>query len=57
MTATENDTSQRQDWLREAAAAARAAIDMRQRAGREVPSWLRDAAAGRPTAGPDRIGS
>lgn len=32
-----------------AAAATRASIAIRERSGREVPQWIRDAAAGRPT--------
>lgn len=35
-----------------AAAAARASIALRERSGREVPQWIRDAAAGRPTTPP-----
>ncbi|AJW40658.1 MULTISPECIES: hypothetical protein [Nocardiaceae] len=35
-----------------AAAAARASIAIRERNGREVPQWIRDAAAGRPTVPP-----
>lgn len=35
-----------------AAAAARASIAIRERSGREVPQWIRDAAAGRPTTPP-----
>ncbi|MCJ0899140.1 hypothetical protein MTX38_18875 [Rhodococcus sp. ARC_M13] len=35
-----------------AAAAARATIAIRERSGREVPQWIRDAAAGRPTTPP-----
>ncbi|GGG26210.1 hypothetical protein GCM10007304_45040 [Rhodococcoides trifolii] len=34
---------------RVAAAAARASIAIRERSGREVPLWLRDTAADRPT--------
>lgn len=37
---------------RVAAAAARASIALRERSGREVPQWIRDAAAGRPTTPP-----
>lgn len=37
---------------RVAAAAARASIAIRERSGREVPQWIRDAAAGRPTTPP-----
>ncbi|WP_125458737.1 hypothetical protein [Rhodococcus sp. 1168] len=35
-----------------AAAAARASIAIRERSGREVPQWIRDAAEGRPTTPP-----
>ncbi|UXF70017.1 MULTISPECIES: hypothetical protein [Rhodococcus erythropolis group] len=35
-----------------AAAAARASIALRERSGREVPQWIRDAAEGRPTTPP-----
>ena len=35
-----------------AQAAARASIAIRERSGREVPQWIRDAAAGRPTTPP-----
>ncbi|MDI9894736.1 MULTISPECIES: hypothetical protein [Nocardiaceae] len=35
-----------------AAAAARASIAIRERSGRDVPQWIRDAAAGRPTTPP-----
>ncbi|MBY4209783.1 hypothetical protein HQO42_03715 [Rhodococcus fascians] len=35
-----------------AAAAARASIAIRERNGREVPQWIRDAAAGKPTVPP-----
>ncbi|WP_338891378.1 hypothetical protein [Rhodococcus sovatensis] len=35
-----------------AAAAARASIALRERDGLDVPQWIRDAAAGRPTTPP-----
>ena len=35
-----------------AAAAARASIAIRERSGRDVPQWIRDAAEGRPTTPP-----
>ncbi|MCE4165057.1 MULTISPECIES: hypothetical protein [Rhodococcus] len=35
-----------------AAAAARASIALRERSGREVPQWIRDAAEGRPITPP-----
>ncbi|WP_336872368.1 hypothetical protein [Rhodococcus qingshengii] len=33
-------------------AEARASIALRERSGREVPQWIRDAAEGRPTTPP-----
>ncbi|WP_186626573.1 hypothetical protein [Rhodococcus sp. BP22] len=56
MTTTEKQTEQQTDRPAErpevAAAAARASIAIRKRTGREVPQWLRDTAAGRPTTPP-----
>ncbi|WP_438472818.1 hypothetical protein [Rhodococcus erythropolis] len=52
-----NTAQARNSWTpterrRVAAAAARASIALRERSGREVPQWIRDAAAGRPTTPP-----
>lgn len=52
MTTTKKRTDRPAERPRVAAAAARASIALRERAGREVPQWLRDTAAGRPTTPP-----
>lgn len=46
MTSTEKKAVQRRPRPRVAAAAARAAIDIREYDGRDVPDWLRAAATG-----------
>lgn len=45
MSTTEKTTAQRRPRPRVAAAAARAAIEIREYDGREIPDWLREAAA------------
>lgn len=52
MTTTESRNVDKTPRPRVAAAAARASIAMRERSGREVPQWIRDAAAGKPTTVP-----
>ena len=46
MAATTNESEPRRPRPRVAAAAARAAIEIREYDGRDVPDWLRAAAAG-----------
>ncbi|UDF21576.1 hypothetical protein [Rhodococcus qingshengii] len=55
-----NTAQARNSWTpserrRVAAAAARASIALRERAGLDVPQWIRDAAAGRPTTPPPEL--
>ncbi|MDQ1179485.1 hypothetical protein [Rhodococcus sp. SORGH_AS_0301] len=52
MTATEERSDRPAERPRVAAVATRASIAIRERSGREVPQWLRDTAAGRPTTPP-----
>lgn len=55
MTTSEKRTDRPAKRPRVAAAAARASIALRERTGREVPQWLRDTAAGRPTTPPAHL--